>query len=319
MNRPRHTRNNLNTSPEQALLAVALMGPTGTGKSSLAMHIAEACNSAIVCCDSMQIYQKLNIGTAKASIEEQSRVPHFMLDCCELPDSFSAARWAERAATAIRKENQAGRVPLIVGGTGLYLKALTEGFSEIPPEQAGVREKLEHIRKAQGTSGLYRILQEKDGDMAKRLEPGDTQRIMRALCVFESTGKPLSAWQAQDGTNKLEIHCPVFVPAMPRDALRQRIARRFRDMLDTGWLEEVQWLDSLHLDDTHPAMRAVGYRQLLAHVRGECPLPEAIDAGITATRRYAKRQRTWFTHQTPNAVWGNADQLAPHLIEALQA
>jgi len=294
------------------------MGPTGTGKSSLAMHIAEACNNAIVCCDSMQIYQKLNIGTAKASVEEQSRIPHFMLDCCELPDSFSAAHWARQAATIIREENQAGRVPLIVGGSGLYLKALTEGFSEIPPEQAGVREKLEHLRKTQGTPGLYRILQEKDGDMAKRLEPGDTQRIMRALCVFESTGKPLSAWQAQGGASKSEIHCPVFVPDMPRDALRQRIACRFQGMLDTGWLKEVQWLDSLHLDDAHPAMRAVGYRQLLTHVRGECLLPEAIDAGITATRRYAKRQHTWFTHQTPDAVWGNAEQLAPRITEALQ-
>jgi len=294
------------------------MGPTGTGKSSLAMHIAEAGNSAIVCCDSMQVYQKLNIGTAKASIEEQSRVPHFILDCCELPASFSAARWTECAATVIQKENQAGRVPLVVGGTGLYLKALIEGFSEIPPEQAGVREKLEHLRTAQGTSGLYRILQEKDADMAKRLESGDTQRIMRALCVFESTGKPLSAWQAQGGTSKSKIHCPVFVLDMPRDALRQRIACRFQDMLDTGWLEEVQWLDALHLSDAHPAMRAVGYRQLLTHVRGECSLPEAIDAGITATRRYAKRQRTWFTHQTPDAVWGSADPLTPRIIEALQ-
>jgi len=311
-------RNSLNTSPEQALHAVALMGPTGTGKSSLAMHIARTCNSAIVCCDSMQTYQKLNIGTAKASVEDQAHVPHFMLDCCKLPDSFSATRWAEHAATAIRKENQTGRVPLIVGGTGLYLKALTEGFSEIPPEQAGVREKLEHIRKTQGTSGLYRILQEKDGDMAKRLEPGDTQRIIRALCVFESTGKPLSTWQAQGLANKAEIHCPVFVLDIPRDALRQHIARRFQGMLDTGWLKEVQWLDSLRLPDAHPAMRAVGYRQLLTHVRGECPLAEAIDAGITATRRYAKRQRTWFTHQTPNAVWGDADQLAPRITKALQ-
>ncbi len=310
--------NNLNTSPEQTLHAVALMGPTGTGKSSLAMHIAEACNSAIVCCDSMQIYQKLNIGTAKASVEEQSRIPHFMLDCCELPDSFSAARWAEHAATAIRKENRAERIPLIAGGTGLYLKALTEGFSEIPPEQAGVRERFEHIRKTHGTAGLYRILQEKDAEMAKRLKPADTQRILRALCVFESTGKSLSVWQSQGVENSVPIECPVFVLDVPRDTLRHTIAQRFHVMLDHGWLEEVKWLDSLNLPDTHPAMRAVGYRQLITHVRGECSLPEAIDAGITVTRRYAKRQRTWFTHQTPGAVWGNAEQLAPRITEALQ-
>ncbi|MDQ6960089.1 MAG: tRNA (adenosine(37)-N6)-dimethylallyltransferase MiaA [Mariprofundaceae bacterium] len=299
--------------------AIALMGQTGTGKSDLAMRIAEKFNTSIVCCDSMQVYQKLDIGTAKASLEEQSRVPHTMLDCCALPDSFSAARWAAHAATIIREENRAGRTPLIVGGTGLYLKALTEGFPDIPPEQAGVREKFQSIGKTHGTAALHRILQEKDVEMAARLKPGDTQRIMRALCVFESTGKPLSAWQSQDLTNKPDIRCPVFVMDVPRDVLRQGIARRFQGMLDAGWVDEVQWLDSLHLPDTHPAMRAVGYRQLLAHVRGECPLSEAMGAGITATQRYAKRQRTWFAHQTPDTTWGNTDQLAPRIIEALNA
>jgi len=259
------------------------MGPTGTGKSSLAMHIAAAGNSAIVCCDSMQIYQKLDIGTAKASIEEQSRVPHFMLDCCELPDSFSAARWSSGAMAFIRQENESGRIPLIVGGTGLYLRALTEGLSDIPPEQPGVREKFKGIGDAHGTAALYEILQEKDAAMA----------------------------------DPMPVECPVFVLDAPRDTLRHTIGQRFHDMLDHGWLEEVAWLHSLNLPDTHPAMRAVGYRQLLTHVRGECSLPEAIDAGIMATRRYAKRQRTWFTHQTPDAVWGNADQLAPRIIEAL--
>lgn len=310
-------RDSPNVLSGQALHAVALMGPTGSGKSSLAMHIVEACNSAIVCCDSMQVYRGLDIGTAKA--KPLGPVRCFMLDCCELPDSFSAARWARQTASVIREENQAGRIPLIVGGTGLYLRALTEGFPEIPPDQAGVREKFQTIQRNHGTAVLYQILQERDANMAARLEPGDIQRIMRALCVFDSTGKPLSAWQAQGLVNKAEICCPIFVLDMPRDALRQRIADRFQNMLDTGWIKEVQWLDSLHLPDTHPAMRAVGYRQLLTHVRGECPLPEAVDAGITATRRYAKRQRTWFTHQTQGAAWGNADQLAPHIIEALRA
>jgi len=295
------------------------MGATGTGKSALALRIAQTCNTSIICCDSMQVYRNLDIGTAKSSPEEQSRLPHFMLDCCALPDIFSAARWASRTKTIIREENQAGRIPLIVGGTGLYLKALTEGFSDIPPEQADVREKFQAIWKTHGTAALYHLLAEKDAKMAGRLNPGDTQRIMRALCVFESTEKSLSAWQAQGLTNETDIHCPVFVLDVPRDVLRERIALRFQDMLDSGWLKEVQWLASLHLPDTHPAMRAVGYRQLLAHVHGGGSLPEAACAGITATRRYAKRQRTWFAHQTPDAVWGSADQLAPRIIEALQA
>lgn len=293
------------------------MGPTGTGKSSLAMHIAETCNNAVVCCDSMQVYQKLDIGTAKASAEEQSHIPHFMLDCCTLPDTFSAAEWATYAANKIRKENHAGRTPLIVGGTGLYLKALTEGFSDIPPEQPGVRETLQLMQKKLGTTTLYQLLKEKDAELAERLKPGDTQRIMRGLCVLESTGKTLSAWQAHGSTNKPNIHCPVFVLDAPSDALRQRIAHRFQEMLDTGWLDEVKWLASQHLPETHPTMRAVGYRQLLAHVHGECSLQEATRAGITATQRYAKRQRTWFAHQTPDAIQGNAKQLTLRIIEAL--
>jgi len=302
---------------KQSLYTLALMGPTGSGKSDLAMCIAEKENTSIVCCDSMQVYQHLDIGTAKASMEQQSRVPHFMLDCCALPDTFSAAHWASDASSVIHKENQAGRIPLIVGGTGLYLKALIEGFSDIPPERAGVREKFQSIGEIHGTAALYRILQEKDVDMAARLKPGDTQRIMRALCVFESTGTPLSAWQSQGLTHKPDIHCPIFVLDVPRDGLCRNIVHRFHRMLDAGWMDEVQWLDSLHLPDTHPAMRAVGYRQLLTHARGECALSEATDAGITATRRYTKRQRTWFTHQTPDAVWGNANQLTPRIIEAL--
>jgi len=294
------------------------MGPTGSGKSTLAMRIAEASKSSIICCDSMQVYRGLDIGTAKAGIEEQAHIPHAMLDCCELPDSFSAARWANGAMAFIRQENESGRIPLIVGGTGLYLRALTEGLSDIPPEQAGIREKLKDMRNTHGTAALYDMLQEKDAAMAKRLKPGDTQRIMRALCVFESTGKSLSVWQSQTTADSMPIECPVFVLDAPRDALRHSIKQRFHTMLDHGWLEEVAWLDSLNLPDTHPAMRAVGYRQLLAHVRSECPLPEAMDAGITATRRYAKRQRTWFAHQTPDAMWGSADQLAPRIAEALQ-
>ncbi len=297
--------------------AVALMGATGTGKSDLSMRIAEEFDTSIVCCDSMQVYRGLDIGTAKASPEEQSRVPHAMLDCCALSDSFSAARWAAHVVTVIQQENQSGRIPLIVGGTGLYLKALTEGLSNIPSERAGVRKKFQVIEETYGTAALYRILQEQDPDMAERLKPGDTQRIMRALCVFESTGKSLSAWQARGLENRPDIHCPIFVMDMPREALRQRIACRFQSMLDVGWMEEIQWLDSLCLPDEHPAMRAVGYRQLLAHVRGKSSLPEAMDAGITATRRYAKRQHTWFAHQTPSAVWGNAAQLALRIIEAL--
>jgi len=299
-----------------ALRAVALMGPTGSGKSGMALPLCEAAGAAIVCCDSMQVYRHLDIGTAKASREDQARVPHALLDCCELPDAFSAARWAAMAADAIRSENDAGRVPLIVGGTGLYLRALVEGFSDIPPEKPGVREGLFRRLEAEGIEALHAELGAVDAKTAERLHATDTQRILRALAVYHSSGRALSEWLSR-GPQAMPGNIPVFVLEVPRERLRERIAGRFHAMLGNGWLDEVHWLDDLHLPGTHPAMRAVGYRQLLAHVRGESSLEKAASEGITATRHYAKRQVTWFSNQTPDAVRGDADRLAPLIAGAL--
>jgi len=290
------------------LKAIALMGATGTGKSALAMRVAQAANTSIICCDSMQLYCGLNIGTAKPAQADRNAVPHFMVDCCDLPDVYSAARWAKEARVFIESENAHGKSPIIVGGTGLYLKALMQGLADIPPEKQAVRQHFEALQKEAGTVALYQLLQHKDPDMALRLNAGDTQRIMRALCVCESTGKPLSAWQQRD--NEADpIDCPVFVLDVERDLLRQHLADRFQAMLKVGWLEEVRWLDAQNLSDTHPAMRAVGYRQLLDHLHGGLSLEQAVTDGITATRRYAKRQVTWFQNQTPDAVHGDSKAL----------
>jgi len=293
------------------------MGATGGGKSSLALPIAEAAGTSIVSCDSMQVYQQLDIGTAKASQEEQARVPHALLDCCALPDAFSAAKWAELAEAFIRSENQAGRVPLIVGGTGLYLRALSEGLADIPPEMPGVREGLLKRLEAEGVQALHAELAKVDGPTAARLQDTDTQRILRALAVFHSSGRSLSDWVSEPVPAPV-CDIPVFVLDVPRDVLRERIKQRFTSMLDAGWLDEVRWLAGLHLPDTHPAVRAVGYRQLLAHVQGGSGLDQAVQDGITATRRYAKRQQTWFAHQTPQATHGDAHTLAPLIAEALR-
>jgi tRNA dimethylallyltransferase len=299
------------------LYAVALMGATGTGKSALAMAVAKTAGCSIICCDSMQLYNGLDIGTAKPTKDEQGEIPHFMLDCCELPDLYSAARWAREARNVIARENESGRVPLIVGGTGLYLRALTEGFAEIPDEMPEIREKLNRLQEEAGTEALYRLLQHKDTEMAARLKAGDSQRIKRALCVIESTGKSLAAWQAEAGSHS-DIECPVFVLDMQREQLRQKLAQRFYTMIQAGWLDEVCWLAAKAVPDTHPSMRAVGYRQLLDHLSGKLSLEEAIDDGITATRRYAKRQVTWFAHQTPDAIHGDADRLKKLLLEAVR-
>jgi len=291
-----------------SLKAVALMGATGTGKSALAMRVAQAANTSIICCDSMQLYRELNIGTAKPTDAERAEVPHFMVDCCDLPDMYSAARWAKEARVVIEQENEQGRIPLIVGGTGLYLRALVEGFADIPAEKPQVRQRFETLQKEAGTSALYQLLQHKDPDMALRLKAGDTQRIMRALCVYESTGKTLSAWQQRD-SEAVPIDCPVFVLDVERGILRQRLADRFHAMMKAGWLDEVRWLDEQKLPDSHPALRAVGYRQLLDFLHGKIVLEQAVSDGITATRRYAKRQVTWFHNQTPDAVHGDSETL----------
>ncbi|MDX8392411.1 MAG: tRNA (adenosine(37)-N6)-dimethylallyltransferase MiaA [Mariprofundaceae bacterium] len=291
------------------LQAVALMGATCSGKSTLAMRLAAQSGVAVVCCDSMQVYRGLDIGTAKADAAEQARIPHAMLDCCDLPAIFSAARWAKEAGAFIATENMHGRVPLIVGGTGLYLRALCEGLADIPEEDPQIRAQLQQQCAECGIESLHAQLAEVDAATGARLHASDTQRILRALAVFLSSGRPLSVWLAE-ATVKTAVKIPVFVLAAAREVLRERISARFHAMLAAGWLDEVRWLDECQLVATHPAMRAVGYRQLQAYLHDDCSLAEATDQGITATRHYAKRQRTWFTHQTSDAIHGDADDLA---------
>ncbi|RMG92804.1 MAG: tRNA (adenosine(37)-N6)-dimethylallyltransferase MiaA [Zetaproteobacteria bacterium] len=303
-------------SKEKTWRAVALVGATASGKSRLAMDLCEGTDRLIICCDSVQVYRGLDIGSAKPTEEERRLVRHAMLDCCNLPDRFSAMRWASQALAHIRSENAQGRIPLIVGGSGFYLRALLEGFADIPEESRAVRAMLRLQLREQGIEALYRELCICDPCLAKALQPRDTQRIMRALSVFKSTGIPLSTWQKRPHS-KPAVVCPVFVLECPRPVLRERIAERFHAMLDAGWLREVHWLSSFALDEDHPARRAVGYRQLLAYVEGKLSLDEAIRDGITATRRYAKRQGTWFRHQTRGAVFGSAAELVSGLRKAL--
>ncbi len=289
------------------------MGPTGTGKSSLAMELAGITRRCIISCDSVQVYRGLDIGTAKPGPSERQSVPHFLIDQVTLPHTFSAAQWAEEAASIIRRENRAGRIPMIVGGTGFYLRALLEGFSSIPPEDKNVRRRLMEELAETGVQGMHRKLALCDPRTAFRLNPNDTQRIMRALAVYQTTGVPLSEW-IRSRPRQSTFHCPIFVLDVKRDVLRERLAERFHHMIREGWLEEVRWLAGLNLPGSHPVMRAVGYRQLLDYVSGHCSLEEAIHKGITATHRYAKRQVTWFRHQTPHAVWGSADELRQRIF-----
>jgi tRNA dimethylallyltransferase len=300
------------------LKAVALMGATGTGKSALAMKVAQQFDTTIISCDSMQFYRGLDIGTAKPSREDMQAVRHYMIDCAELSETYSAARWADEAAEVIAAENSRGKVPLIVGGTGMYLRALLEGFADIPAEKPEVREHLLELQKEHGTAHLHALLKEVDPEMAAKLNEGDTQRIMRALGVYQSSGKTLSSWQAESAANTRNIDCPVFVLEVEREILRERVAERFHVMMEAGWLDETRWLDEQHVGELHPAVRAVGYRQLLQHLHGKLSLQQAVEDGITATRRYAKRQQTWFHNQTPDAMFGDADVCLQAITSALK-
>jgi tRNA dimethylallyltransferase len=306
----------LSVKSSQNYRAIALMGATGTGKSALALEIAQQCHTSIISCDSMQLYRGLDIGTAKASKAEQSIVPHYLIDCADVQEIWSAQRWADAAIAIIKSENAQGRVPLIVGGTGMYLRALIEGFAPIPDEKEGIREHFIGVQEQKGTPFLHALLEQCDPVLAQRLHPTDTQRIMRGLCIYESTGTPLSTWQSKQKHQAAQcISCPVYVLELPRPELRERLARRIDAMMAAGWLDEVKWLSAQPVDAMHPALRAVGYRQLLAHIHGECDLDKALADAITASRKYAKRQVTWFRNQTPNAVKGEHQQLKTAILE----
>jgi len=295
--------------------AIALMGATGTGKTALALEQAEQWGSCIISCDSMQLYRGLDIGTAKASVEERQRVPHYLIDCADVTDVWSAQRWADAALKVIKSENEQGRTPLIVGGTGMYLRALIEGFAKMPEEKLGVRDYFVGLQAEHGTPYLHDLLKECDPILSERLHNTDTQRIMRGLCIYKSTDVPLSTWQAEQEKQKENIECPVFVLDVPRPELRERLALRIEYMMTAGWLDEVRWLKEQSIAELHPALRAVGYRQLLAYLNDECSRDDAVRDAITATRKYAKRQVTWFRNQTPNAIAGDATQLRQTMME----
>jgi len=304
---------------QQPWRAMALMGATGTGKTALALDVAKACGSVIISCDSMQLYRGLDIGTAKASMEERKRIHHYLIDCADVSEVWSAQRWADAALEIIKQENAQGRVALIVGGTGMYLRALVEGFAKIPEEKEGVRDYFVALQAEHGTPYLHELLKQCDPVLAERLHNTDSQRIMRGLCIYKSTNVALSTWQAKHEAQKEKIDCPVFVLDVPRPELRERLARRIEMMVNAGWLDEVRWLQEQKIPELHPALRAVGYRQLLAHLNGECSLEDALRDAITASRKYAKRQVTWFRNQTPNALLGNTEILKQAMMEQLKA
>ena len=272
-----------------------LTGPTGAGKTDWAIGLAESAPVEIVSVDSALVYRGLDIGTAKPARELRARVPHHLIDLCEPTESYSAGRFVADALGSIRDIHARGRVPLLVGGTMLYLRSLLHGLAALPQADPRLRSQLDTRAAKHGWSALHAELAGLDPEAAARIAPADSQRIQRALEVCYMTGRPIS--QLQRATTSPLAGRPLrYWVLAPREraVLHERIARRFDDMMAAGFLDEVIGLRrSKDLSARHPSMRAVGYRQLWAHLDGQYALEEGVQRAVAATRQLAKRQLTW--------------------------
>lgn len=273
--------------------AVLLLGPTASGKSALAMRLAEVLPAEIVSIDSAQVYRGLDIGSAKPSRAERAQVPHHLIDIRDPSEPYSAAEFVHDAVAAVRAIRARGRLPLIVGGTMLYAHALRHGLARLPAADPAVRTRIEAEAAAHGWPELHSRLARLDPATAARLAPRDSQRIGRALEVIELTGRPMSEQLTRADAAPLRLSTIALMP-VARAALHARIAQRFDAMLEAGFLDEVRALHAR--GDLHaglPALRSVGYRQAWAHLDGQTDAAAFRDAGIAATRQLAKRQLTW--------------------------
>ena len=284
-----------------AVDAVLLLGPTASGKSVLAMQLAERIPLEIVSVDSAQVYRGMDIGTAKPSATDRAAVPHHLIDIRDPADPYSAADFVRDATVAIREIRVRGKLSLVVGGTMLYAKALRDGLSNLPSADPEVRARIEAEARELGWPELHARLAKVDPPTAARLKPNDRQRIQRALEVYETAGAPMSELVTPDTAPRLKLATLALLPA-DRASLHARIAKRFDAMLDAGLLDEVRVLHARgDLHPNLPAMRSVGYRQAWRFLDGQCTVEEFRQDGITATRQLAKRQMTWL-RSMPNVT-----------------
>jgi tRNA dimethylallyltransferase len=276
--------------------AVLIAGPTASGKTAAALGVADAIGGAIVNADSMQIYRELSVLTARPSGEEMQRVPHHLFGHVSAREHYSVGRYQTDADRAFRKACEDGKLPVFVGGTGLYFTALTKGLAEIPHVPAAIRAAVRSRLERLGKVAFHTELARRDPEMAALLRPSDTQRVLRAFEILEATGRSLAAWQKANGRAILHnLTIAKFVLDVPREVLRERIESRFRGMVALGAREEAAALSDL--DPALPAAKILGLRELNAAMRGEIGEEEAIKLAVTRTRQFAKRQGTWFRNQ----------------------
>jgi tRNA dimethylallyltransferase len=291
-------------SPHRGSQAVLIAGPTASGKSALALELAARTGGVIINTDSMQVYRDLRIITARPTVEDEARVPHRLYGHIDAAINFSAGGWVADAAAMLAEIRSQNRLPIFVGGSGLYFKALTRGLSAVPPIPPSIRDSVRARIEQHGVEALHAELGKRDPASAERLKPRDRTRIARALEVVEATGRSLLDWHKEG--------LPPLLPAgefaalylsPERDELYARIDARFAAMLAARALDEVARLASRRLDPLLPAMKAHGVPALIRHLNGELTLDEATEIGRADTRHYAKRQFTWFRHQLPEFEW----------------
>jgi tRNA dimethylallyltransferase len=296
------------TASNRERKAVLIAGPTASGKSALALDLAERCGGVVINADSMQVYRDLRILTARPTAEDEARAPHRLYGSVDADQNHSAGRWLTAAAAAIAEARTAGMLPILVGGTGLYFKTLLEGIAAIPPVPTDIRTRIRARLDREGPEALHSELALRDSAAAARIMPRDRIRIARAIEVLEATGRALSDWHRDSMKPMIDPGQAVRIFVHPeRSVLVRRIEERFDLMLAAGVLREVKALDARNLDERLPAMRAHGVPWLRRHLHGGISLQEAAAGAKMDTRRYAKRQVTWFRNQMPNWTWVTPD------------
>lgn len=289
-------------SDQQEVLFLAVTGPTASGKSELAMQLAGRLACPLVCVDAMQVYRGLDVGAAKPTPDEQTRVTHYGLDLVWPWEPFNASRYAEEIEPVIQQAAQAHSPLVLCGGTGLYYRALLEGFFETPPPDPALRSHLQARAKTEGGGALYAELAQRDAATAQSIHPNDQRRVIRALEIIHQTGEPVSRLRQQQRTKPWIKHTRFIGLQRDKDDLSSRIEKRTQWMYGNGLIEETQWLVQKGCHEEWTAMQALGYKECWGYLTGAYTLDEAVQATIRHTIQFAKRQMTWFRNQF-NTDW----------------
>ena len=294
---------------------LVIQGPTASGKTGWAVRLAEKFPLEVISADSRQVYRRMNIGTAKASIEEQAGIPHHMLDLIDPDQSYSVSEYVATARIVAADIYARGKLPCVVGGTGLYIRALIGGLAEVPRGDDALRKKFEQLEIQQGKGTLYSALLQVDPEAADKIHQNNIVKIIRALEVYQLTGQKLSELQRKHSFSDSHFRALVLAPAWPKEALHQRIAERTRMMLTDGLLEETTALVADYGEGLK-SLQTLGYREVLGYLRGDAELDVVRDEIALQTRRYAKRQLTWFRKEQAT-IWVDSCQESDRVLKLI--